>query len=90
MSNPHEPIYINELQARLDKAVARFFEGWKELHTTDPKAYPLTRSLIDWLDEFQAWLDIDEFDLPATLHPEIVEGDPEAKVVPLFKKAVDD
>lgn len=90
MSNPHELIYANEFIGRLDAAVARFNEYWKRNHAESPLTFPLHLSLINWLDQFQAWLDIDEFELPATLHPEIVEGDPEAKVIPLFKKAVDD
>lgn len=94
MSNPHEMIYINELQGRLDTAVARFFEHWKECNAWDAGNYPLTLSLIDWLDQFQAWLDIDEFDLPATLHPEIEAGDcaaefPAAKAAPFIRKVVD-
>lgn len=85
MSNPHEMIYINDIQVRMNEAVERFFEHWKQCHADSERMYPLTLSLIDWLDQFQAWLDVDEFELPATLHPEISDLD---NVVILVPKSV--
>lgn len=82
MSNPHEMVYVNDFTSRISTAAIRFDEWWKAGHARDKENYPLNLALIDWLDHFQAWLDIDEFQLPATLHPEIIDADNVVVLVP--------
>lgn len=55
-------VNANEMQRHLEGAVDRFFEDYKRRASVAPKSYPLDRSLGAWLDDLQAFLDVDEYE----------------------------
>lgn len=53
-------VNVNEMQRRIEGAVPRFFEDYKRKASVAPRSYPLDRELGAWLDDLQAFLDVDE------------------------------
>lgn len=84
----NEIINVNEMQIRSEAALLDFFETYKIKHTAAGAAFPLDRTLGDWLDDLQGFLDMREF-IALGVRPPLREVVAEAAIASIEDCAAD-